>query len=226
MKHLEFVELDATGSDGFTMGEGVGHLRSLAKLCTLTLRGIPLNGAGKKALGKLESLRIFDMFNAADDDTLAHLTRLKGLEVLNLSGDGVTDRGLSIIGKMASLSSLRLYGTRITDGGLPHLVGSKITNLRLVNTNVTDRGVAYLARLPKLQNLYLDYNAITDAAIPDLEKLKNLVHLGLCGTRVSVAGCKRLLAALPKLSIVEMPDGQRLTAKDRPGTSEQKTEHD
>ena len=214
MRDLDVLEI--IGGDGKTViaGEGFVHLvGGLRQLRILSLRGVYLTAPAKKALGKLESLVVLDIYDGADDETVANLTNLRHLQILGLIGSNITNGGLAHLRKLRSLYCLRLQDTRIGDDGLRHLAGLNIIDLRLARTNVTDRGIAYLAAMPKLFQLDLQDTAVTDAAIPDLEKLEALRNLVLCGTQISASGCRRLHAALPKLSL-QMPDGRFLPAEE------------
>jgi len=221
MRDLDRLEISGEDGRASITGEGFVHLVGLRRLTILTLRGAPLTAPGKKALGKLESLEWLDIYDDADDETVANLTNLHRLKRLNLINTQITNAGLSHLRKMPSLYWLELNGTPIGDDGLRHLVGLKIMELRLDRTDVTHRGIAYLAQMPELRLLDLSDTALTDAAIPDLEKLKHLQFLILRGTQISVAGCRKLLAALPKLTSLQMADGHYLHAEDREGKTKE-----
>ena len=220
MRDLEDLEITVEDEKASITGEGFVHLVGLRRLKGLTLRGVRLTSPGKKALGKLESLEWLSIHDEADDETVANLANLHRLTILGLIDTNITNAGLFHLRKVPSLYCLRLQNTRIGDDGLRHLVGLNIIDLHLQRTDVTDRGIAYVALMPKLSSLDLQDTAVTDAAIPDLEKLKQLHNLYLRGTRVSVAGCQKLHAALPKLSL-QMPDGDSLPAKDTEGETKE-----
>ena len=244
MKNLEAIVIVNYEEGPSVTGEGLVHLAGLRRLRSLSLHAVRLSDAGRKALGKLESLEGLELSNEADDETLAHLTGLKHLKYLVASTE-TTNAGLFHIGKMSSLRSLDLAHTRITDDGLRHLVGLKITELDVRGTGISDRGVAYLAQLPELSELYLPetaitdaaalylaklrrleslglgHTALTDAAIPNLETLKNLKSLGLHGTKISIAGCEKLRAALPRLERLQTPDGRNILTEHTNGKTKE-----
>jgi hypothetical protein len=206
MVRLETIEFDNPDERPiYTLGEGLGQLTALRDLKSLTLGRVGLSTAGKKALGRLENLEGLHIDGEPDDDTLAHLTRLKRLGGLFLTGPGVTDAGLVHLRKLPDLQALFLQDAAITDDGLRHLEGLGIMDLRLTGTKVSNRGMAHVARMLALTKLDLAETGITDAAIPDLVQLKNLRDLCLAGTGISDAGCKRLLDALPNLKHLVRP---------------------
>jgi hypothetical protein len=192
----------------FVGGEGLRHLKGTRSLRCLALNGVRLNDAGRKALADLQYLVEFRMLGEADDDILASVSQLKRLECINLSDTRITDAGLSHLRKVPSLLSVSIDGAGITDGGLRHLAGLKLRALYLAGTAVTDRGVVYLTGMHELNELNLGDTDVTDAAIPSLLKLKKLEFLGLSDTRVSAAGCRKLIASLPDLRILITADGE------------------
>jgi len=85
------------------------------------------------------------------DDGLAHVGKLKHLEVLDLQLTAITDRGLAHISHLPELRELRLDCTAVTDAGLIRL--EEMTGLRelgLSDTEITESGVQRLqAALPQ-----------------------------------------------------------------------------
>jgi hypothetical protein len=112
--------------------------------------------------------------NPADDETLAHVGRLRHVESLRLNDTAITDAGLAHIEGLTGLRDLQLDGTRVGDAGLAHLRGMKNLGLLWISgSRVTDEGVLDLERaLPALQVYRLEEMASSDKlprAMADLD---------------------------------------------------------
>ena len=133
---------------------------------------------------------------------LAALTRLTGLQRLDLSCTEVTDVGLVHLAQLTALHELNLWETEVTDAGLAHLIAlTQLQHLNLNNAGITDAGLAHLAALTQLQWLNLGGTRVTDAGLRHLAGLTQLQWLDLWGTRVTDAGLLQLRTALPDCDI-------------------------
>ena len=116
--------------------------------------------------------------------------------------DLMTDEGLKLLPALGKVVSLNLRDTRITGAGLVNLKKLKgLRRLHLERTRVDDAGIAHLASLTQLQYLNLYGTGIGDEGLIHLEALKNLKQIYLWQTKVTAAGAKRLLKALPDLRL-------------------------
>lgn len=89
----------------------------------------------------LQALFLYDV----DDDALAQIGHLTGLQELYLSNTTITDAGLGNLARLTSLQRLYLYHTEITDKGLANLY--PLTWLRWLTfsgTKVTEKGLGKL----------------------------------------------------------------------------------
>lgn len=136
-----------------------------------------------------------------------------GLIGLHAEGRPLVDGELRHLSAMRSLRSLDLSGTRITDAGLVHLLGCvDLEVLSLWDTAVTDDGLALLGRLPNLRHLGLGNTAVTDAGLRHLAGLRRLRLVQLAGTAVVGPGLRHL-HGLPELASVTLP--WKVRARDR-----------
>ena len=119
----EFHDLEVLAlSDAKVHDEDLWRLSRLTRLRSLTLTGMPLEGAG-----------------------LAQLAANVRLSALDLSGTDIDDQGLKAVARFANLNELRLDYTRVTDAGLAHLRDLRhLRTLSLSSTSVTETGVAQL----------------------------------------------------------------------------------
>jgi Leucine Rich repeat len=127
-----------------------------------------------------------------NDDSLARIAKLNHLTILNLTApsavSSITDAGITHLTRLRKLKHLNLSGNHlITDDLLAALAlsGLTITHLNLTYCPlITDKGIAFLADLPKLKSLNLSRNdQLTDDSLAPLEgciKLKSL-NLSGCG---------------------------------------------
>jgi Leucine-rich repeat (LRR) protein len=164
----------------------------------------------------------------ADEQVLEPISRLTGLQILELSGTGITDRGLEHLRSLRSLGALQLERepfignqglavlkdlpsleyldlyTGVTDAGLKHVAQIKSLRwLRLRTGRIWGPGLAELAALPRLERLCIwgSEQQLSDRHIQYLEGLTNLKSLTLWG------GCANLtdasLASIGRLRNLE-----------------------
>ena len=147
-----------------------------------------------------EKVRLFDVVTEvalprATDATLAEITWLPSVKIVNFSGTPVTDAGLVHLMSLTGLQELHLEETQVSDGGLGHLTNAvNLQELYLQGTLVTDMGFGKLAGLSVLERLDLSGTRITDAGLPYLKGLTRLRILVLSDTQVTDAGLEQLKA--------------------------------
>ncbi len=138
---------------------------------------------------------------------LSPLERLapNGLWALHGQRAPVTDSQLRHLSGLRGLSFLDLSGTPITDAGLVHLQGLfNLEVLMLWDTAVTDEGLSLLRHLTSLRHLGVGNTAVTDAGLAHLFALHRLRLLQLWGTDVHGPGLT-YLHGLKALEIVTLP---------------------
>ncbi len=169
----------------------------------------------------------------AEDEVIAALKKLDGRLIQDpkmagnpvvqayLRGVKVTDEALPELSKLKQLRILFLDRSHVSDAGLKVLRACEnLHALGLQSTAVTDAGLKELRGLGNLRALHLTNTRVTDAGLEELRGLENLRTLDLGGTRTTDRGRKELLAALPKLRIIDSTRRQRLAhAKASPSAS-------
>ena len=211
----ELTGLKRLSLDGDFTDDGLRHLRGLTELECLELKSRNLHGPGLADLAALPNLRDLRLARAAPDLSLAELSKVPSLEVLDLSvrylWDGpIGDETLATLPPLPGLESLSLSGTEIGDGGLGPLFRlTGLEELDLTETPVTDVGVGALAKAPTLQeNLRVlllgsrisDWtvpSAVTESGLARLSRLRRLAELDVGGVNLLTADLQVL--AVPSL---------------------------
>ena len=133
---------------------------------------------------------------------LAHLSEMTRLRFLSLSMTNISNAGVAHLSGLTNLKELRLGDTKITDDGLEHLKGmTQLETLSLVMTKVSDDGLERLSELTGLKTLQLGMTRISDAGLAHLSRLAELESLDMGLTKVTAAGVEKLQAALPECEI-------------------------
>lgn len=149
------------------------------------------------ALSNVVGLLVLNISGTSVSDILP-LANLKSLKILDLSGTGVSN--ISVLANLEGLKSLILKDTPISDVG----VLSKLTNLELLDLSSTQiTKISALAALKGLKKLYLRNVPITDVIA--LSNLNNLEVLDLGGTKVSNIAPLIGLTKLKWLGLVGTP---------------------
>lgn len=156
----------------------------------------PLQRLGPNALWGLHCERA-----PVEDQQLANLQGMRGLQVLDLSGTRVTDAGMVHIQGLESLESLYLWDTRVGDTGMA-LVGrlSELRHLGLGNTRITDAGLASLSSLVEMRLLQLWGTDVRGPGLAHLHGLTNLERVTL-PRRIGTRYRRRLRRALPHVTV-------------------------
>src|SRR5262249_33283744 len=156
---LEELNLD---SNQIT-GTGLRHLAGLERLRRLNLNFNPLRPDSLATLATMRGLTHLSLLDAfpADDRALELCARLTDLEELHLPENtaAVTDRGLDHLSRLKRLKNLELSGARaVTDAGLARL--AELAQLRDVSLrdlrSLTPRGTDVLGKLTELRRLHID----------------------------------------------------------------------
>lgn len=171
---------------------------------TLRLSGNGIDNEVLKAVGAMPGVTDLHLNRvAATAAGLAHIKKLRSLEMLLIQGSNVTAEGVRNLDGIEQLQSLTLAGNRIGAPGFAHLATMKrLQYLNLESTGCTDANVASLAALTDLRDLDLGYNVgVTDAGLKHVAALQKLAGLRLYETKVSERGVADLKKALPGLVI-------------------------
>jgi len=166
---------------------------------------ISIRGASLASLDSLEAddLHALDLSHCQIiDSSLAHLSRLSGLKVLELTSTCVGDDGLRAISSLVSLQSLGLSHTPVTSLALAHL--NSLENLREVwvsGTAIDDSGLKCFSKMSLLVQLGLSSTKVTDAGLSYLAHLHNLLRIYLFNTRVSHNGTQNLRRLIPRCRV-------------------------
>jgi uncharacterized protein YjbI with pentapeptide repeats len=171
---IELITATVRPSSGWEMHDGIRlRRRQLAWQCLKSAKQLP-------ALKRL-SLRCGDFDDdLLDDESLASLSSLTGLEHLNLRGMRIGDVGLKHLAELTQLKHLMLGSTHVTDAGLEHLHGlTNLETLDLSGTPLGDADLSALRGMTKLKRLSLES---TGVATVDLRGLMQLEQLDVSNT--------------------------------------------
>ncbi|MBI1272021.1 protein kinase [bacterium] len=119
------------------------------------------------------------------DEALRHLSKVKILYTLDLTGAPITDEGLKILASYPGIRELNLTRTKISESGLKELLKlPALTILNLEKTAITDSAAPVLAQIKRLQSLDLRETAVTSKSLLEISRLKELRRLNLADTGV------------------------------------------
>lgn len=186
-------------------------------------RAVPMTDDDVQRLTLFAQLRTLSIPNCSlSDRALSHLSRLRNLEYLDLSGNPITDEALSYLDQLTQLRSLNLAQTNIQGRGLVRL--TRLPNLASLNCSFipcNDADLSSVALIPTLSELrltgcprltdacgevlarsnlvsvHLNQTAIGDACLEKLADLTCLRSLVLSGTKCTGGGLVALARALP-----------------------------
>lgn len=152
--------------------------------------------------GELTELSLWG--SPVSDDELVHVSCLKNLRFLNLSGTKVTDVGLAKLKELTSLEELVLGATFDRGGGeMSFLNGRRYK--RVPGITLTDHGLVHLRHLGSLRSLNLRATGVSDLGLASLARMSRLAHLNLVETQITDSGLRHLskLTRLEKLEITD-----------------------
>jgi Leucine-rich repeat (LRR) protein len=110
--------------------------------------------------------------NYVTDKGLAVIANFRELSFLNISNcRSVTDCGLAHVSGLRYLRTVRLSGTGVTNEGLAHLSGlTRLVNLHVDRTAVTPEGLKQLGPRPDLRTLRIEIDNVPPYAASDLKQ--------------------------------------------------------
>ena len=176
------------------------------RLTRLFLHGGQATDESLAFLADLEGLDTFFIWDATavTDAGAKHLSNLKNLVSIHLSGSSMGDAALEALAKLPKLTRMSLQKNAFTDDGLAHLADMQQLRslwIGMSKGKITDAGLAHLAGLEDLHELDVQKSQITDAGLEHLKGMKNLRHLYLSTAPVTAEGLAGLREALPDLSV-------------------------
>ena len=162
-------------------------------------------------LSKLRELEILDLSGAGvSDDDFKLIARCETLKKLWVGQDGgkVTAAGIAELSGLPNLASLGLDNLALSDEAMDSIAGhTTLKRLYMDGTQVTDDGVSKLTGLQGLMGIGLQGTSITDAAIDALLAMKELEEVRIGNTGVTNAGVSKL-ASLPKLKSLNLENNK------------------
>lgn len=202
------------------MGTSISHkgLKPLATLPHLTAIDLEvcdqIVDVACETLAEFPAVRALNLKKTAFEPAritptgIAHLAKLRRLEVLDLYANNVTDDSLADIGRLTQLHELDLSLTGITDNGLAHLKPlALLRRLHLLyavgfaGPTITDAGLPHLKAFPQLEVVDLTGSGVTDAGLRQLDVLGSLRLVELAKTKVTPTGLHQFQTEHPKCHV-------------------------
>jgi sulfatase modifying factor 1 len=165
-------------------GEGLKHLANVESLRALDLRRTAVGDTG---LGHLARLTNLEKLSAGEMREISLYAYEDSAEIDRDDGNPrITDEGLRHLSEMKNLEILRLSGTNITGKGFSYLTGLKdLRFLGLKDCQLNDAGLAHIAKLKGLEEIDISGNMVTDSGLAHLLGASNLKRVVAVGTQVT-----------------------------------------
>lgn len=190
-------------------GTGLSQWENVPALRVLYLNGTKLGPDALPIVARLSSLTTLglDSLTMMNDETLATLAPLKGLEQISVAATSVSGTGFSSLRGCTQMKSIQLQqDTPLSGAGLTAIAASfpKLEDLRLGRTtalngadllplaalkflkyleipipNLDETGMKSIGQISPLESLYIDGSAIPSKSIASLKPLKLLTRLVL-----------------------------------------------
>ncbi|WP_145358040.1 leucine-rich repeat domain-containing protein [Alienimonas californiensis] len=145
---------------------------------------------------------------ATSSTNAAHLLPLllmPELKTLTLGGPSFDDEAMAVVGKLTGLERLDISGTPVSNDGLAKLSGlTNLKVLRLKTVSVDD--LTPLEGMTELRELDVRFSNVGDAAMDSVAKLPNLSALKLERSAVTDDGLQKLSAEQP-LRVLDLDTG-------------------
>ncbi|HEY3308501.1 MAG TPA: hypothetical protein VGJ93_08600 [Desulfuromonadaceae bacterium] len=124
----------------------LGNARGMREVFLDKALRLDVKETSDKELGFLETLQADDLqalfLHDIDDNSLAHLVHLSGLQELYLSNTRVSDSGLQLLNSLSGLTRLSIYHTAISDAGLANLSSMiRLRCLTCTGTRISEEGL-------------------------------------------------------------------------------------
>lgn len=186
LRQLLLEETSLTDADLSILGS--------SRITAVSLADTNVSDVGVEQLARVQTLRAVSLARTRiTDQGVAALGELD-LHTLVLDETNIGDQALRGVSRCRSLKELSINKTQVSDEGLAFLSGQSIEWLRMAECAVTDRGLRHIATLPSLQELTLSGTRITDDGVEALGNCRELIHLDVDRTSVTMAGLAKLHA--------------------------------
>ncbi len=208
VKNLELVYLSNLGNlerlclaDTPITGAALEHLSHLKNLKGLDLRGTGVGDSGLAYLAKLTNLEELSAGEIwmTDQDAYEDPAQTDWGE----GSEQITDEGLSHLSQMKNLQTLRLSGTNLTGKGFSYL--SELKDLRylgLKDCQLNDAGLAHIAKLKGLEEVDMSGNRVTDSGLTHLLGGPNLKRIVAIGTKVTEEGARDFMKQRKEVEVI------------------------
>ena len=182
---LNKLERLTLGSSSIT-DEGFMDYQPPPTLTSLRLTSDLLTGRVLSHVNSMHGLKLLVGPGNTTGAQMAHLTDLKKLESIELSGRTVDSTGMKHLASLSDLRVLRLHATSISNESVAQLTGlRKLRELSFRGTALGDASLTHLGQLTQLTNLDLSETGITDAGLTHLQGLLSLEELDTTKTKVT-----------------------------------------
>lgn len=147
-----------------------------------------------------------ETWEPVENQHLAPLRSLSGVEEVTIRNSRVTDAGLAYLAHLKTLRALDVSQGAVTDAALPALAElTGLERLNLSGNRLARPDWSALARLEHLAEMDLSGNQLGDEALAGLDALKRLRRLDLKKTGLSDAALRHL-AALKHIESLDLSD--------------------
>jgi Leucine-rich repeat (LRR) protein len=198
LKHLEIHQ------EGRLTDAALDVIPLLTELRYLSLASHVATGLGwmrfsPSSLARLSALKKLEVLNLDGHDFPVDILPLPQLRSLTLSGDTVDDRIAPRLVRCENLQHISFEFTQIGDATLQEIAGmDQLRTIAIRRGNVTDAGLQHLTALPQLTSINLNQVTITNDGIAHLAEIKSLTRIDLATTTVDATGLS-VLKDLPHL---------------------------
>lgn len=178
--NIERRRLTAPNNLATPVDDVLGLLRGQSGIKTLHLGGDTVTDKGLESMAGLTDLR----------------------ELLIWWATGITDQGVAHLGRLPGLQIVDISLSKLTDDGVKHLADQpSLEDLSLEGRVFTNQSLFYLSKAKNLKSLHLQSNEseITDKGLEYLKGLKNLRSLSLGKAKVTKEAREKLIQAIPSL---------------------------
>lgn len=154
------------------------------------------------AINHLEKMKVLELSSTdIGNRGFEHLKTCSSLVELVMNSCLITGPALASLKDLTSLKRLVIDHNDLDDASLASLKGLKnLMAVRLQACKIGDAGLAHLKGCERLTHVDIGLNKnITDKCLPTLLSFKNLIHLDLTDTSVTMVGFRQL-SKLPKLT--------------------------